>query len=109
MTVFYGPRRDLLLSDSNRHGHLVESAVGAYLLRRSVIDGFSVNWWRGRNNREVDSVIGSGASCMAMEVKADGFADLATPMPWLSASTRHRGRIFLLGGVLLLFWGFGFF
>lgn len=70
MTVSYGPSRDLLLSDADRHGHLVESAVGAYLLRRSVQENFEVNWWRDKSNREVDFVISSGSSRTAIEVKS---------------------------------------
>lgn len=70
MTVCYGPRRTQLQDDPDRRGHLVESAVGAYLLRRSVAEGFDVNWWRDRNNREVDFVITSGTSRTAIEVKS---------------------------------------
>lgn len=70
MTVSYGPARDLLLADPERRGHLVESAVGAYLLRRSVSEGFEVNWWRDRDNREVDFVVTSGVSRTAIEVKS---------------------------------------
>lgn len=70
MTVSYGPMRDSLLTDPDRRGHLVESAVGAYLLKRAVREGFEVNWWRDRNNREVDFVISSGASRTAIEVKS---------------------------------------
>lgn len=70
MTASYGPTRDMLLTDHNKRGHLVESAVGAYLLRRSVSEGFEVNWWRDVNNREVDFVVSSGASRTAIEVKS---------------------------------------
>lgn len=70
MTVSYGPARDLLLADPERRGHLVESAVGAYLLRRSASEGFEVNWWRDRDNREVDFVVTSGVSRTAIEVKS---------------------------------------
>lgn len=70
MTVCYGPQRTELIDDPDRRGHLVESAVGAYLLKRSVAEGFEVNWWRDRDNREVDFVITSGASRTAIEVKS---------------------------------------
>ncbi|MBT1162011.1 MULTISPECIES: DUF4143 domain-containing protein [Bifidobacterium] len=43
MTVSYGPTRDMLLTDHNKRGHLVESAVDAYLLRRSISEGFGVS------------------------------------------------------------------
>lgn len=70
MTVCQRPRRSQLLDDPDRRGHLVESAVGAYLLRRSVAEGFEVNWWRDRDNREVDFVVVSGTSRTAIEVKS---------------------------------------
>ncbi|KFI93906.1 AAA domain protein [Bifidobacterium saguini DSM 23967] len=70
MTASYGPNRSMLLTDANRRGHLVESAVGAYLLRRSAQEGFEVNWWRDKNNREVDFVVSSGTSRTAIEVKS---------------------------------------
>ena len=60
MTLCQGLRRSQLLDDPDRRGHLVESAVVAYLLRRSNAEGFEVNWWRDRDNREVDFVVVSG-------------------------------------------------
>ena len=69
MTASYGRRRAKLLSEPDLRGHLVESAVGAYLINRSVAEGFSVNWWReGRD--EVDFVISSGDGITAIEVKS---------------------------------------
>lgn len=50
-------------------GHLVESAVGAYLLARSQEEEFSVYYWRDKNY-EVDFVIQKGASITAIEVKS---------------------------------------
>jgi len=50
-------------------GHLVESAVGAYLLARGKEEGFSVYWWRDREH-EVDFVIESGNSLTSIEVKS---------------------------------------
>ena len=69
MVVSYGQHHDFLLSDPDQKGHLVESAVGAYLVKRAKRDGFEVFWWRDGTD-EVDFVIQSGKSCSAIEVKS---------------------------------------
>jgi len=69
MVVSYGQSRSLLLTDPDRRGHLVESAVGAYLIRRSHREGFDVFWWRDGHN-EVDFVLQSGFDITAIEVKS---------------------------------------
>jgi len=58
-----------LLSDPAQKGHLIESAVGAYLLAKSKHDSFDVFWWRDDNN-EVDFVIRKGHMVTAIEVKS---------------------------------------
>lgn len=50
-------------------GHLIESAVGAYLINRSIIEGFTVYWWR-EGNDEVDFVIADKSAVTAIEVKS---------------------------------------
>ena len=69
MTAAYGNRRQHLLDDPDLKGHLVESAVGAYLLARSLSEGFSVSWWRD-GNKEVDFVISDERQALAIEVKS---------------------------------------
>ena len=69
MTAAYGRRRKFLLDDPELKGHLVESAVGAYLVARAAEEGFSVNWWR-EGNREVDFVISDEFHATAIEVKS---------------------------------------
>ena len=65
-----GSTRKDLLEVSDAKGHLVESAVGSYLLARGKEEGFSVFWWRERD-REVDFVISSGSNAItAIEVKS---------------------------------------
>jgi predicted AAA+ superfamily ATPase len=54
-----GTSRKSFLELPDKRGHLVESAVGAYLLARGKEEGFSVYWWRDRD-KEVDFVIESG-------------------------------------------------
>ena len=69
MTAAYGRRRKFLLEDPELKGHLVESAIGAYLVARAAEEGFSVNWWR-EGNREVDFVISDEFHTTAIEVKS---------------------------------------
>lgn len=68
MTSMWRGRGDLL-ADSDLRGHLVETAVGAYLIARSATDGFEVFWWRDRD-LEVDFVLKSGTALTAIEVKS---------------------------------------
>lgn len=69
MTYAEGTNRRLLLDNKVKRGHLVESAVGAYLLARSKIDDFEIYWWRDRD-KEVDFVIRKGSKLTAIEVKS---------------------------------------
>lgn len=69
MVVASGEGRTRLLEDSDRRGHLVETAVGAYLLARSVRENFSVCWWRDGSS-EVDFVVTQGRRRTAIEVKS---------------------------------------
>jgi predicted AAA+ superfamily ATPase len=57
-----------LLKEPDR-GHLVESAVGAYLLARAAEQHFALQWWR-EENHEVDFVIRKGSQVIALEVKS---------------------------------------
>lgn len=69
MTAASGRARDLLLGDKALRGHLVESAVGAYLLARSMEEGFNVQWWR-EGTAEIDFVISNASAITAIEVKS---------------------------------------
>jgi predicted AAA+ superfamily ATPase len=65
-----GSARKRFLKMPEFRGHLVESAVGAYLLARGKEEGFSVYWWREKE-KEVDFVIERGNSALtAIEVKS---------------------------------------
>jgi uncharacterized protein len=55
--------------ESEVRGRLVETAVGAHLLRGGQASGFEVSWWR-EANREVDFVMRKGRSLVAIEVKS---------------------------------------
>jgi predicted AAA+ superfamily ATPase len=69
MTYADGTGRRRLLENPMDKGHLVESAVGAYLLARAKEESFEVYRWRERNN-EVDFVIKKGERMTAIEVKS---------------------------------------
>ncbi|MFA5467540.1 MAG: ATP-binding protein [Sphaerochaetaceae bacterium] len=69
MTYSVGATRRRFLNNPSDRGHLIESAVGAYLLSRSQEEGFDVFWWRDRD-KEVDFVLQKGKSVTAIEVKS---------------------------------------
>ncbi|MDR3257049.1 MAG: ATP-binding protein [Endomicrobium sp.] len=69
MTYSDGASRKRLLENSEAKGHLVESAVGAYLLAKGKEEDFDVFWWRDRGN-EVDFVLQKGDKITAVEVKS---------------------------------------
>lgn len=60
---------DNILKNPSSRGHLVETAVGAYLIARGKIDDFDVYWWRDGND-EVDFVIQQNSDIIAIEVKS---------------------------------------
>ena len=65
-----GSSRKNFMEMPDTKGHLVESAVGAWLLARGMEEGFSVYWWRERE-AEVDFIIENGAKALtAIEVKS---------------------------------------
>lgn len=69
MVAEFGRNRRNLLTDPALRGHLAESAVGAYLINRASLEGFSVFWWRDGND-EVDYVIADKDAVTAIEVKS---------------------------------------
>lgn len=69
MTATYGRYRDYLLTDPERRGHLIESAVGAYLISLCETNGYALNWWR-EGDKEVDFVLSYGPDSIGIEVKS---------------------------------------
>ena len=69
MVTASGERRERLRENSEYRGHLVETAVGAYLLARASREGFTVTWWR-KGSHEVDFVVTKGRRRTANEVKS---------------------------------------
>ena len=69
MTAAYGVKRHELLDNPDLRGRLVETAIGAYLIARSQVENFNLNWWR-EGNKEVDFVIWNARKTLAIEVKS---------------------------------------
>lgn len=113
MTATYGTRRADLLEEPTLKGHLVESAVGAYLIARSQEEGFTLNWWRdGRH--EVDFVLTDERRVLGIEVKSGrvkstgGLTEFVLRFPGartlvVGSPTCSLGN-FLEGNVSLLDW-----
>jgi len=53
----------------DRWGRLVESSIGAHLINHSITGGFTVSYWRERNE-EVDFVLKKKGKVIALEVKS---------------------------------------
>ena len=63
------------VTDAAEWGHLVESAVGAHLLGRSVLDHFEVLYWRNERKLECDYILRKGQSLVALEIKSGNAKD----------------------------------
>lgn len=69
-TVFSPCTFQQAILDRKQWGHIVESAIGAYLVSQSFVHRFDVFYWRERND-EVDFVLRKKASVVAIEVKSN--------------------------------------
>lgn len=56
--------------DRKAWGHILESAVGAYLLSQAFVHRFEVYYWRERND-EVDFILRKNGAIVAIEVKSN--------------------------------------
>lgn len=92
MTATYGQYRSFLLTDPERRGHLVESAVGAYLLARGIKDHFEVFWWRDGDD-EVDFVITQADAVTAIEVKSGRIKSLSGMTAFLREYPQARSLV----------------
>ena len=89
MTSVSGKGRTRLLGESDLRGHVVESAVGAYLLGKGPEEGFDVFWWRD-GTHEVDFVLQRGEDVVAIEVKGGREARQSGMANFLSRYPRAR-------------------
>lgn len=63
--------------DFTAWGRQVESAVGAHLANRSILDSFDLLYWRTPEKKEVDYVLRKGDKLIAIEVKSGAAKDLS--------------------------------
>ena len=63
--------------DLTSWGRQVESAVGAHLANRSILDSFDLLYWRAPEKKEVDYVLRKGDKLIAIEVKSGAAKDLS--------------------------------
>ena len=107
-----GASRKSILERPDTRGHLVESAVGAYLLARSKEEGFTVYWWR-EQEKEVDFVIEKRSGALtAIEVKSGKLKHLGGSMEFIKryphalsliVGSENRGLGDFLDGKIPLF------
>lgn len=83
-------------ADGEYWGRLVESAVGAHLANAAAAGTCELFYWRERN-REVDFVVRTGKSVLAIEVKSTRRRDALPGMGAFSESFRPT-RVLLVGG-----------
>lgn len=96
MTAQSGLSPDEARADPEFWGRLVESAVGAHLANAAAGGTCAVFYWRDRN-REVDFVVRSGRTVVALEVKS-GRAPAALPGLRAFAQAFQPRRTLLVGG-----------
>ena len=96
MTATSGMKLSQAKADHEFWGRLVETAVGAHLVNNSYSGGYRVYYWRDRN-REVDFVVETSTSLIAIEVKSNRRRDA---LPGMSAfnQTFHPTSMLLVGG-----------
>ncbi len=58
--------------DPAEWGRQVESAVGAHLANRSMVDDYELFYWRNERRQECDYVLRKGQALVAIEVKSGG-------------------------------------
>jgi uncharacterized protein len=95
MAVMSGLSPDEARTDREFRGRLVESAVGAHLANAAASGGCDVFYWR-ENNREVDFVVRSGRTVIAIEVKSGRSHD-ALPGLGAFAEAFKPKRMLLVG------------
>jgi uncharacterized protein len=96
MTAQSGVHLEEALEDRPFWGRLVESALGAHLANAAATGCCELFYWRERN-REVDFVLRSGETLVALEIKS---GSRTSSLPGMSEFARsfHPQRSLLVGG-----------
>lgn len=96
MTSQSGVAFEVLNSEPEFRGRLVESVVGAHLANSAVTGEYEVYYWR-QGNQEVDFVVRAGETVTAIEVKSGRSRDLQPGLEAFAASFRPIRQL-LVGG-----------
>lgn len=75
-------------------GRVVESAIGAHLINHALTEGFTVNYWRNRND-EIDFVIEKKGNIIGLEIKS-GITQKASGMAAFKKQINPQ-KMFLIG------------
>lgn len=84
-------------TDPTEWGRQVESAVGAHLANRSLIDGFELLYWRDEHRKECDYVLKKGQELVAIEVKSGRADDTSGFEKFKSLFSEHVAAAFIVG------------
>jgi len=90
------PTRHASADEPTFWGRLAESAVGAHLANAAAMDDCDVHYWRDRN-REVDFVVSTGRTLVAIEVKSGRAPETLPGMAAFSEAFRPTRKL-LVGG-----------
>lgn len=96
MTAQSGLSPKEVRDDREFRGRLIESTVGAHLANAAATGAFDLHYWRDRN-REVDFVMRSGRSIVAIEVKSGRAPNALPGLSAFSEAFRPR-RTVIVGG-----------
>lgn len=85
------------LLNKTEWGRQVESAVGAYLAGRSVIDGFQLLFWRDENKNECDYILKKGERLIAVEVKSGHTDNISGYLAFKNKFSKYIVNSFIVG------------
>ncbi|MBQ9175049.1 MAG: ATP-binding protein [Bacteroidales bacterium] len=78
-------------------GRQVESAVGAHLVNRSLLDSFELLYWRDEHKKECDFVLKKGQALVAIEVKSSSADDTSGFEKFKQLYGEHITEAFIVG------------
>ncbi len=87
-------------NDTAYWGHLVESAVGAYLVNEAKIHNYEVYYWR-EDKSEIDFVLRKGDKILGIEVKTNFEKSIKPSAVFLEKYPKARVILVGLGGIKL--------
>jgi predicted AAA+ superfamily ATPase len=89
--------------NATQWGRQFESAVGAHLANRSVLDGFDLLYWRTDRGKECDYVLSKGGRLVAIEVKSGSDKDISGYREFCDLYKDRISAAFIVGPEALAF------